>query len=166
MAKVSIREVRQLMVPVETAVDAVLQLDRDRGGVLALGNLLGAQVESGEEPGMVVSVRLAGTGDVDHRRFSLPEIAAAIINYCWQSRIPLPRHGTKTLEVISGGFTFTVETTSQLPRRHAALPPARVQRIEAAASTAEPASPPDDSPEDSAEAAEELPVAEARVAQA
>ncbi|HEY4366179.1 MAG TPA: hypothetical protein VGN07_03025 [Steroidobacteraceae bacterium] len=158
MAKVSIREVRQLMLPVETVVDAVLQLDRDRGGVLALGNLLGAQVESGEEPGMVLSVRLAGTGDVDHRRFALPEIAAAIINYCWQSRIPLPRHGTKALEIVSGGFTFTVETTSQLPRRHGALPPARVQKIEPVEQAAQPS----DSPAD----AEELPDTQARAAQA
>ena len=137
MAKVSIREVRQLILPVETAVDAVLQLDRDRGGVLALGTMLGAQVDATDEPGMVLSVRLSGTGDIEHRRFTLPEIAAAIINYCWQARIPLPRHGSKTLEVVSGGFTFTVETNTQLPRRHAALPPQRSPKIEAAVAQAE-----------------------------
>jgi len=125
MAKVSINEVRRLTVPLDTAVDALLQLDRDRGGVLSRGVLLGAQLESGDDAGLTLSVRLAGPGEVQHRKFTLPEIAAAIINYCWQCRIPMPRHGTKTLEVVSGGFTFTVETVNQLPRRHAALPAQR-----------------------------------------
>lgn len=139
MAKVSISEVRRLTLPIETAVDAVLQLDRDRGGVLSLGTLVGAQVESGDEPGLVLSVRLSGPGEVEHRKFALPEIAAAIINYCWQAKIPLPRQGTKTLEVASGGFTFTIETTSQLPRRHAALPPQRTAKMAEPAATDEPA---------------------------
>jgi len=125
MAKVAINEVRRLMLPLDTAVDALLQLDGDRGGVLSRGSLLGAQLESGDEPGLTLSVRLAGPGEVQHRKFTLPEIAAAIINYCWRCRIPLPRHGTKTLEVVSGGFTFTIETANQLPRRHGALPAQR-----------------------------------------
>jgi hypothetical protein len=139
MAKVSISEVRRLTLPIETAVDAVLQLDRDRGGVLSLGTLVGAQVESGDEAGLLLSVRLSGPGEVEHRKFAMPEIAAAIINYCWQSRIPLPRHGTKTLEVASDGFTFTVETSSQLPRRHGALPPQRVPKVMQPAAPEEPA---------------------------
>ena len=123
MAKVSISEVRRLTLPIDTAVDAVLQLDRDRGGSLSHGSILEARVDSGDDAGLFLSVRQSGTGDVEQRKFTVPEIAAAIINYCWQARIPLPRHGTKTLEAIADGFTFTVETNSQLPRRHSALPP-------------------------------------------
>jgi hypothetical protein len=137
MAKVSINEVRRLTLPLDTAVDALLQLDGDRGGLLSRGSLLGAQLESGDEPGLTLSVRLAGPGEVQHRKFTLPEIAAAIINYCWRCRIPLPRHGSKTLEVVSGGFTFTIETANQLPRRHAALPAQR--KAPEPAATPEPA---------------------------
>ena len=139
MAKVSISEVRRLTLPIDTAVDAVLQLDRDRGGSLSHGSILEARVDSGDDAGLFLSVRQSGTGDVEQRKFTVPEIAAAIINYCWQSRIPLPRHGTKTLEAIADGFTFTIETNSQLPRRHAALPPRTARKpVQPAEAVAEP----------------------------
>lgn len=122
MAKVSIHEVRRLVLPLETVVDAVQQLDRDRAGALSVGTIIEAQMESEPEPGLVLWVRSPGSGAVESRKLALPMIAAAIINYCWQSRIPLPRQGTKTLEIVPEGFAFTIETTLQVPRRHDALP--------------------------------------------
>lgn len=138
MAKVSIHEARRLVLPLETVVDAVLQLDRDRAGALSLGTILEALVESEPDPGLLLAVRLQGSEAVERRKFALPMIAAAIINYCWQSRIPLPRQGTKTLAVVPEGFAFTIETTLQVPRRHGALP---VQPTRKTAETALPEQP-------------------------
>jgi hypothetical protein len=136
MAKVSIHEVRRLVLPLETVVDAVQQLDRDRAGALSVGTIIEAQVESEPEPGLVLWVRSPGSGAVESRKLALPMIAAAIINYCWQSRIPLPRQGTKTLEIVPEGFAFTIETTLQVPRRHDALPVRPARKAEAVAAPA------------------------------
>lgn len=127
MAKVSIHEVRRLVLPLDTVVDAILQLDRDRAGTLSLGGILDAQVESEPEPGLMLTAQLPGAVGIERRKFAMPMIAAAIINYCWQSRIPLPRQGAKTLEIVPEGFAFTIQTLLQVPRRHDPVParPAR-----------------------------------------
>jgi len=121
MAKVSIHEIRRLVLPLDTVIDAVLQLDRDRAGELARATLVAANIERGEQEALVLSVRFSGD-QVEQRRFPLPVIAAAIINYCYQSRIPLPRNGAKKLEIVPEGFAFTIESALQLPRRHSPLP--------------------------------------------
>lgn len=122
MAKVSIHEVRRLVLPLDTVVDAILQLDRDRAGTLSLGSILDAQVESEPEPGLMLTAQLPGAVGIERRKFAMPMIAAAIINYCWQSRIPLPRQGAKTLEIVPEGFAFTIQTQLQVPRRHDPVP--------------------------------------------
>lgn len=132
MAKVSIHETRRLVLPVETVVDAVLQLDRDRSGELVRATLISANVEPGAEGGLVLSLRLAGQTESVERRFALPMIAAAIINYCWQARIPLPRNGAKKLEIVPEGFAFTIESKLQLPRRHDTVPVSGLEPPEAA----------------------------------
>lgn len=122
MAKVSIHEVRRLTLPLDTVVDAILQLDRDRSGELSRGTVVAASVERGEDEGVALTVRLPGSEAIQQRMFPLPMIAAAIINYCYVSRIPLPRNGAKKIEIVPEGFAFTIESALQLPRRHSALP--------------------------------------------
>lgn len=129
MSKVSIHEVRRLVLPIETVVDAVLLFDRERAGTLSRAAVVEAKVASGDdEAGLVLVVRNAGSETLESRKFALPALAAAIIHYCWIARIPLPRHGAKTLEIVPEGFAFSIESTLQLPRRH---DPSPVQRREA-----------------------------------
>lgn len=131
MSKVSIHEVRRLILPIETVVDAVLLFDRDRAGALVHATIVEAKVASADdEPGLVLMVRSSGSETVESRRIALPAVAAAIIHYCWIARIPLPRHGAKTLEIVPEGFAFSIESTLQLPRRH---DPSPVQRRDAIA---------------------------------
>jgi hypothetical protein len=139
MAKVPVHEVRRILLPIETVVDAVLQLDRDGGGRLFQGTLVEVVLEPPPEPGLALAAKLPGAFTAQHRKFPLPAIAAAIINWCRQARIPLPRHGKKTLEIVPEGFAFTVETMAEVPRWHQAVPPGIVRRAEAP--PAEPPSP-------------------------
>jgi hypothetical protein len=131
MAKVPVHEVRRILLPIETVVDAVLQLDRDGGGRLSHGTLVEVVLEPPPEPGLALSAKLPGALNAERRKFPLPAIAAAIINWCRQARIPLPRHGKKTLEIVPEGFAFTVETTAEVARWHQAVPPGIVRRLEA-----------------------------------
>ncbi len=110
------------MLPIETAVDAVLELDCEQGGLLAFGAIVEAQIESDPEPGLLVVVQRRGTESTERRKFEFPILAAAFIRYCWKCRIPLPRQGAKRIEIGPNGFIFTIEGTVEVIRRHGALP--------------------------------------------
>ena len=120
MTTLTIEEVRRMVLPIETVVEAVLQFDRDSAGTLWQGTILDASIESQPVPGLLLTVRLRGSESVE-RTFGLPAIAAAIINYCRQARIPLPRNGKKTLELVPEGIAFCVQTTINMPRLHSGV---------------------------------------------
>lgn len=122
MAKLQVHELRKLVLPIETAVDAALELDSEQGGSLWRGTLVSAQIDSAGEAGLTVVVRRGGSGATEERKFTLSLLAAAFIRYCWKCRIPLPRNGSKRIEIADGGFVFTIEGTTEVVRRHAALP--------------------------------------------
>jgi len=120
MTTLKINETRRIVLPIETVVEAVLQFDRDRAGTLWRGSVLDASIESQPVPGLLLSVRLSGSENIE-RTFGLPAIAAAIINYCRLAKIPLPRQGKKTIEPVPEGFAFCIETTVNMPRLHSGL---------------------------------------------
>ena len=139
MAKVRIQEVRKLLLPIETAVDAVLELDRSHGGALASAKLMEARVETGADPALVL-VMARGTGAsaaVVEKRYTLPAVAAAAIHYCFRARIPLPRLATKSIEIVSEGFQLTIQTVTEVQRLHGTVP--KVSQVESRASTSGPA---------------------------
>ena len=77
MAKLLIFETRRLVLPLETVVDALLELDRERGGRLALSSITDAHIEAGENPGLLLEALHADALAPEQRRYSLPAIAAA-----------------------------------------------------------------------------------------
>jgi hypothetical protein len=125
MAKVRVQEVRKLLLPIETVVDAVLELDRSHGGTLAIGKLMEARVETGTAPGLTLVV-IQGSGSAAaavQKHYTLPAVAAAVIHYCFRARIPLPRQATKSIEVVPEGFQITIQHVTEVLRLHGELPP-------------------------------------------
>ena len=118
MPKVLIYETRRLVLPLETVVDAVLELDRERGGKLSMAILTDAQVESGESPGLILEAQQPEALEPERRRYPLAAIAAAVIHYCWKTRVPLPRNWTKTIEIVPEGFALALQGTTEIQRRH------------------------------------------------
>jgi len=116
--KVLIYETRRLVLPLETVVDAILELDRERGGRLSLAAITDARIEAGESPGLVLELQHPDTVSPEPRRYSLPAIAAAVIHYCWKTKIPLPRNWTKSIEVVPEGFALALQGTVEIQRRH------------------------------------------------
>jgi hypothetical protein len=140
MAKVRIQEVRKLLLPFETAVDAILDLDRSHGGTLANAKLLEARVETGADPALCLMV-VQGVGDsaiTVEKRYTLAAVAAAAIRYCSRARIPLPRHGTKSIEVVAEGFQLSIQVQSEVPRLHGPAPKISQVEIQASSSGKEP----------------------------
>ena len=111
-----------MRIPLDLAVDAVLQLDWDNGGWLAEAQLTEARIETGDNPALILSVQRKDAARPETRSYTLPAIAAAIIHLCRKSKIPLPRDWEKRIEIVQDGFEFKLEGTVKLPRRYGPLP--------------------------------------------
>ncbi len=109
------------MLPLEAAVDAVLQLDWEHGGWLAEAPLTEARVETGESPRLVLSFQRPESLQPETREYSLPAVAAAIVHLCVKARIPLPRW-QKRIAVVPEGFELILEGTVEISRHYGRLP--------------------------------------------
>ena len=139
MSTLRIHETRRLMVPLETAVDAVLELDQSRTGELSGARLHSARVlglDEDDGPGLEVVVQKTeyyGKPLGLHRSlYPLSAVAAALLRYCIKSRIPVPRRAEKSIEVVADGFVLTLQISNDLVRMHGALPDARPDTPQAA----------------------------------
>ena len=63
-----------------------------------------------------------GSAAAIQKHYTLPAVAAAAIHYCFRARIPLPRQGTKSIEVVAEGFQLTIQHTTEVLRLHGELP--------------------------------------------
>jgi hypothetical protein len=144
VAKLVIYESRRLILPLETVVDAVLELDRERGGRLSMASISDARIETGESPCLVFEALHSDALTPERRSYALAAVAAAVIHYCWKSKIPLPRNSTKSIDIVPEGFALSLQGTVEIPRRHAGVAvsarPAAAPRAPADAESAEPAS--------------------------
>src|SRR3954469_23660426 len=113
MAAVTIKESRQLVLPLQTVLDAVVHFDRRSHGTLSRGNVVQAEFVRGSslDSGLDVAVLTPDDRVIEWRHFSMVELAAAIIHFCRATRIPLPYAGNKSLTITDQGAAFTIETT-------------------------------------------------------
>lgn len=109
----TIKESRQLVLPLQTVLDAVVQFDRRAHGTLSRGDVVQAEFVPGStlDAGLDVAVLTPDDRVIEWRHFSIVELAAAIINFCRSTRIPLPYAGNKSLTITEQGAAFTIETT-------------------------------------------------------
>jgi hypothetical protein len=122
MSAVTIKESRQLVLPLQTVLDAVVHFDRRAHGTLSRGEVVQAEFVRGSslDSGLDVAVLTPDDRIIEWRHFTIVELAAAIINFCRAKRIPLPYAGTKSLSITEQGAAFTIETVLDVE------PPAKV----------------------------------------
>ena len=118
MPKLLIYETRRLLLPLETVVDAVLGLDRERGGRLWTASITDARIQTGESPGLILEAQQPDAVASERRVYPLAAIAAAVIHYCWKTRVPLPRNWSKSIEIVPEGFALALQGTVEIQRRH------------------------------------------------
>ena len=118
MSAVTISETRNLVLPLETVLEALVQFDRKGDGVLVHGEVLQAKIMSGSKrgDGIDVALRNAETRIIEWHRFDFATITAAIISFCRAKRIPLPYSGVKSLTLGKDGITFRIENRVNLSR--------------------------------------------------
>ena len=119
MPALTIKETRQLVLPLQTVLDAVVQYDRRENGSLSRGEVVQAEfVDDAELSGMQVAVLNAEDNAIEWRHFNVDELAAAIISFCRSKRIPLPFAGAKSLAITKDGAAFSIENTVDLEKSH------------------------------------------------
>lgn len=123
MANTLIHETRRLQFPLDTLVDALIELEDKQGHWPAKATVVGATIDnSGDKDACVVlSVHRPDGAAVLERRYSLSMIAAAMVNYCLTVRVPMPRKSTKTIQVLADGVVLVLENTVMLQSRHEEL---------------------------------------------
>ena len=116
MSAVTIKESRQLVLPLQTVLDAVVSFDRRSHGTLSRGEVVQAEFIPGTslDAGLDVAVLTPDDRIIEWRHFSIVELAAAIISFCRSKRIPLPYAGTKSLSITEPGAAFSIETTVEV----------------------------------------------------
>jgi len=118
MSAVTISETRNLVLPLDTVLEALVHFDRKGDGVLLHGEVLQAKIISGSKrgDGIDVALRNGESRIVEWHRFDFSTITAAIISYCRSKRIPLPYSGVKSLSLNKEGLTFRIEHRVNLTR--------------------------------------------------
>ncbi|MFZ0501805.1 MAG: hypothetical protein WAU49_04500 [Steroidobacteraceae bacterium] len=123
MANTLIHENRRLQFPLDTLVDALIELENKQGHWPPKATVVGASIDNSGDGngGVILSIHRPEGGDVTERRYSLPMIAAAIVNYCLTVRVPIPRNSTKSIQVLADGVALVLENTVMVQTRHEEL---------------------------------------------
>ncbi len=118
MSAVTISETRNLVLPLDTVLEALVHFDRKNSGVLMHGEVLQAKIVSGSKRGDGIDVALRNdeTRVIEWHRFDFATITASIISFCRAKRIPLPYAGVKSLTLGKEGITFRIENRVSLSR--------------------------------------------------
>jgi len=118
-----IHESRRLQFPLDTLVDALIELENKQGQWPPKATVVGASIDNSgtNEAGVVLSVHRAEGGEVIERRYSLSKLAAAMVNYCLTMRVPIPRNSTKSIQFLDDGVALLLENTVILQTRHETL---------------------------------------------
>jgi hypothetical protein len=123
VANTLIHENRRLQFPLDTLVDAIIELEKKQGNWPSRATVVGASTDnSGDDnAGVILSIDRADGSEVAERRYSLPMIAAAIVNYCLTMRVPIPRKSTKSIQVLADSVALVLENTVTVQARHEEL---------------------------------------------
>lgn len=123
MANTLIHENRRLQFPLDTLVDALIELESKQGHWPAKATVVGASIDNsgGDNDGVILSIHRPEGGEVIERRYSLPMLAAAIVNYCVTVRVPIPRNSTKSIQLLADSVALVLENTVTVQSRHEEL---------------------------------------------
>lgn len=123
MANTLIHENRRLQFPLDTLVDAIIELEDKQGHWPSKATVVGASIDNSgaDEAAVVLSIHRPEGGAVIERRYSLSLLAAAIVNYCVTMRVPIPRNSTKSIQVAADSVVLMLENTVMLQSRHEEL---------------------------------------------
>ena len=116
MSRLTLQDIRRLKFTLPALLDAALSFDREHNGWLWRASGHSLAIDAGGGGAVTIEARKSGAAAPEAVNRSPAWVAAALLHYCFKRRIPIPRQGTKTLEVLPDGegVAMRVEITMVL----------------------------------------------------
>lgn len=115
MSRLTLQDSRRLKFAVPALLDAALTFDREHNGWLWRASDHSLSIDAGGAGAVTIRARKSGATDFETVNRSPAWVAAALLQYCFKRRIPVPRQGTKTISVLPDGVVMRVEVNMLLP---------------------------------------------------
>jgi len=119
-ARLRLAERREIHLPPDVALEALLGFDRHQNGWLWRATEHAVSVRTDPAPVVVVKCLRSAAEGVAEMRFGAEHVGAALIHFCWVLRIPIPRQAQKEIRITDQGVTLVMSQMIEGPRLHLA----------------------------------------------
>jgi hypothetical protein len=104
-----ISEIRRVMFSAEALTD-IIDFARQRGATQRLppGVIEEITLQDPQAPKVTVRINVLGGGKIQTVTLPQSELAAILILYCRSRKIPLPRQGSKSFEIVQANLCLTM----------------------------------------------------------
>ena len=108
-----LKEIRSIIFAQNELEEAVKLFHTSVQAILPPGRIISFEIAGNKEPALKVNVVAPKQGEVSTTTIASAHVAAAMLHYCIQNGIPVPRKGKKKIELIDGSLalTLTLELT-------------------------------------------------------
>ncbi|GEO43433.1 hypothetical protein SAE02_75810 [Skermanella aerolata] len=101
-------ETRQLVFTDDEVTAALAAHNRMSQSRLFVGRIVSCRVRPGDDPAVDLTLRHETTGGTYQLAFGADVVGPALIRYCLEINIPLPRRGRKGFLTVQGRIAMTV----------------------------------------------------------
>lgn len=101
-------EFRQLIFSRDELAKALANYREDTEGSVPSGNIVFCQIMQNSDLRVMIKVLPDGETQVHSRELGVDVIAPALMKYCLDNKIPMPRNSEKSLEAIGENIAMTV----------------------------------------------------------
>ena len=105
-------EIRHIIFAQNELEEAVKLFHTTVQAILPPGRIIAFQIVGNKVPGLQVNVVAPKEGDVSDVIIASAHVAAAMLHYCIQNGIPVPRKAKKKIELIDGSLALTLTLDS------------------------------------------------------
>ncbi|MCR9254568.1 MAG: hypothetical protein NXI16_00545 [Alphaproteobacteria bacterium] len=109
-------EFRFLVFSESEAANALAAFAPKAGKKLPIGSVKGVEVKIDKEPPTAALVIAPDEGGTQNFDFSAGEVTAALIGWCINHKVPLPRDGEKMLEALQGCLALRIGVHPNKPK--------------------------------------------------
>lgn len=106
-------ETRQLVFSDEELIAALTSHNRMATDKLFVGRIISCRLQSGEQPTVRLTIRHETTNNDYDMMFGAEVIGTALIRYCLEINIPLPRRAQKRYGVVGGCAAISMRFEAQ-----------------------------------------------------
>lgn len=110
-----LKEIRSILFSQQDIEDAIKLFHASVQAILPAGRIISFQVSGNKETTVRVNAVAPKDGEVSEVIIASAHVAAAMLHYCIQNGIPVPRKAKKKIELIEGTLALTLTLESAKP---------------------------------------------------